>query len=235
MSSSDREELVGQLNDIGQIASGVGHHVINAFSAIVSNAELLRLSMDNPGSVDSAGIADAIIRTAVDASGVARRLIDYSRTATATGDAPIRLDQLIGRFVEERRQNAPRGVEWDTQIRPVPPIKGSEDQIRNMLSLLVRNSLEAMPPAGGTIQFTLDRDDRGWILLDVRDTGQGMTPKVQERAVEPFFTTKNGHLGVGLTIAYGIWRRHRGTLAVHSQIGEGARVRLSIEPVRHGA
>ncbi len=59
-----------------------------------------------------------------------------------------------------------------------------------------------------------------------------MPAQVQERAVEPFFTTKSGHAGVGLSIANGIWRRHRGTLALQSQTGEGTRVRLCVEPDR---
>lgn len=234
MSLEDRSELVRQLNHIGQLSSGVGHHVINAFSAIVSNAELLRVMAESPGSVDPTTMADSIIRTAVEASGVARRLIDYSRTATATGDSVLRLDELVVRFVDQHRLLSPPGVEWVADCRQVPAIRGNEFQIENLLENLVQNSLESLPPAGGTISLRLARDDRGWILLDVHDTGQGIPPKAQERVLEPFFTTKNGHLGVGLSIAYGIWRRHRGTLAVQSRAGEGTRVRLGISPDRSG-
>ena len=68
---------------------------------------------------------------------------------------------------------------------------------------------------------------RNWVILEIRDRGSGMTPAVMEHAVEPFFTTKPDRLGVGLTIARGIWRRHRGTLTLESQPGEGTTVRLS--------
>ena len=54
--------------------------------------------------------------------------------------------------------------------------------------------------------------------------------EVLERAIEPFFSTKPGQLGVGLSIANGIWRRHRGTLSLKSQPGEGTTVRLCVEP-----
>jgi two-component system NtrC family sensor kinase len=73
-------------------------------------------------------------------------------------------------------------------------------------------------------------DQRGWVALEVADTGKGMRPEDLERAVEPFFTTKNGHLGVGLSVANGIWRRHRGTLSIHSKINEGTTLRLCVEP-----
>jgi signal transduction histidine kinase len=69
-------------------------------------------------------------------------------------------------------------------------------------------------------------------VLEVRDTGHGIPHATVERAVEPFFTTKAGHFGVGLSIANGIWRRHRGTLALRSQAGEGTTVRLCVEPDR---
>ena len=104
------------------------------------------------------------------------------------------------------------------------------DHLRLMLRHLIANALEAMPEAGGTITLATSRDARGWILLEVRDTGRGMLPEVLERAMEPFFTTKAGRLGIGLNIANGIWRRHRGTLALRSQEGTGTQVRLSVEP-----
>ena len=72
--STDRLEL---LVNLGHLSSGVGHHVINAFSAIVSNAELLRLNPTAVAPADRVALADTIIRAALEASHVARRLIDF--------------------------------------------------------------------------------------------------------------------------------------------------------------
>jgi signal transduction histidine kinase len=105
-------------------------------------------------------------------------------------------------------------------------------QLVAVLTHLLANAREALPPTGGSISVAVGRDEGGWIFVEVRDTGRGMSPQDVERAVEPFFTTKAGHLGVGLSIANGIWRRHKGTLAIRSQLGEGTRVRLKIEPPR---
>ncbi len=99
-----------------------------------------------------------------------------------------------------------------------------------MLGHLIANAYEAMPPGGGTVAVSTSTDARGWVVLELRDTGQGMDPETHVRAVEPFFSTKPGHLGVGLSIANGIWRRHRGTLSIRSQPGEGTQVRLCVEP-----
>jgi hypothetical protein len=69
-------EQLDQQTALSHLASGVGHHVINAFSAIVSNAEILRLSTQSGHPVDAGTIADLIVRTAMDSSAVARRLIE---------------------------------------------------------------------------------------------------------------------------------------------------------------
>src|SRR6516162_1632455 len=71
------------LNDLGHLSSAVGHNVINAFSAIVSNAEILRLRMAMPTPVEPTDLADLIITTAMDAATVARRLIDFTRPITS--------------------------------------------------------------------------------------------------------------------------------------------------------
>jgi len=221
------ERLIG----LGHLAGGIGHHVINAFSAIVSNAEILRLTAGEPDAPDPIVTADTIIKTAVEASSVARRLIDYTRPITFIGDDTVSLDALIARVVEEERAKERPGVEWRTELTPVPTIRGHGDQLRSMFAHLIANAIEAMPQGGGSITLAAGLDARGWVALEVRDTGKGMSPEEVLRAVEPFFTTKPGRFGVGLSIANGIWRRHRGTLALKTRPGEGTQVRLCVDPV----
>lgn len=232
MDDDSLREANEHLNALGQLAAGVGHHVINAFSAIVSNAEILRLLPDSPRSFDPTATADIIIQTALDASGVARRLIDYSRAATSTGDSMVCLATVAERVMSERKEDSSPGIDWEFRAAPVPPIPGSAIQIQVMLNHLIANAKEALSPRGGVIRLDVNHDERGWIVLDVRDDGVGMSARELERAIEPFFTAKPGHLGVGLSIANGIWRRHRGTLAIRSEPGSGTCVRLSIEPPR---
>jgi signal transduction histidine kinase len=219
-----------RLTDLGHLGSAVGHHVINAFSAVVSNAEILRLMAEAGSEFDPIAVADQIIRSALDASGVARRLIDYTRPITAVGDTPVSLHQLAAEVIEAEKALGPPGIAWAAELKAVPTIWGHDARLREMLRLLIANAREALPPSGGEITVATSQDDRGWVVLEVRDTGVGMPTDVQERAVEPFFTTKPGHMGVGLPIANGIWRRHRGTLALRSRPGEGTHVRLCVEP-----
>jgi two-component system, NtrC family, sensor kinase len=234
MAEDDKAQLIERLTDLGHLAGGVGHHVINAFCAIVSNAEILRLGQNGPGGVDPTAIADIIVKEAIEASGVARRLIDYSRSVTAIGGGLVSLDRLMALLVEAEQRAAPRQVHWSAALEPVPPILGHELQLLAMLRHLTANAYESLPAAGGTVTVSTALDERGWVKVEVKDTGKGMRPEVLERAVEPFFTTKPGHFGVGLSIANGIWRRHRGTLALHTAPGKGTTVRLCVEPAAIG-
>ena len=226
----DRGKAVATVTELGHLASGVGHHVINAFSAVVSNAEILRIRLALPDPPDPTSLADAIIRTALEASAVARRLIDVTRPLTNVGTDELALDALVIDYAAARSAEGPADVRWTTSATPVPPVLGHAEHIRNMLDQLTTNSIEAAGD-GAEIHLATSVDNRGWVVLEVRDTGRGMIPEVLERAVEPFFSTKAGHLGVGLNIANGIWRRHKGTLSVRSQPGEGTTVRLCIEPI----
>ncbi len=223
---------VERLTDLGHLSSAVGHHVINAFSAVVSNAEILRLTANSDLKIDPLTVAEQIIRSAVEASGVARRLIDFTRPITHVGDQPIALDQLVREVVEEERTQHPPEIIWEIRAGRVPTIQGHGPRLREMLRLLLDNARDSLPPSGGTIVVSTSVDDRGWVMIEVTDNGSGMPPEVLARAVEPFFTTRSGHSGVGLSIANGIWRRHKGTLSLRSRPDVGTSVRLCVEPSR---
>ena len=100
-----------------------------------------------------------------------------------------------------------------------------------MLGHLLQNAREALPGGAGTIEVSTYTDPRNWLVIAIRDTGCGMSPDVLKRATEPFFSTKPDRGGVGLTIAQGIWRRHRGSLSVDSRPGLETTIRLSIGPI----
>src|SRR3954468_15842169 len=114
MAENDLDATIERLNDLGHLSAGVGHHVINAFSAIVSNAELLRLNPPLLSVADPAVLADTIIRTALEASTVARRLIDFTRAVTsiepdqaAFEPSTIALDCLAKEVVAEEQADGP--------------------------------------------------------------------------------------------------------------------------------
>jgi two-component system NtrC family sensor kinase len=220
----------------------VGHHVINAFSAIVSNAELLRSRAKtglDPAELDL--MASSIVATALDASHVARRLIDRARSVTsveanAVGHEPsmVDLNRVVTETIESERRVHGEDVQYLPNLNPVPLIAGDAVQLRSMLGHILQNARESMPAGSGVVALSTSTDPRNWVFLTIRDSGCGMIPDVLKQAAEPFFTTKPERWGVGLTIAHGIWRRHRGALSIESHPGLGTTIRLSIGPVTGG-
>ena len=228
-----------KLSELGYLCSAVSHHVINSFSSIVSNAEFIRTQ--GGGVTDSAELeisGTAIIETAVDASKVGRKLIDWARRATAVeggqggAESPVvDLNQLVRERLDLEMSIASDRIDWVLNLGSIPPIPGNVGGLGAMLGYLLQNAREALPDGAGTIEISTFIDPRNWLVLAIRDTGCGMSADVLRRANEPFFSTKPDRAGVGLTIAQGIWRRHRGSLSIDSRPGMGTTIRLSIGPI----
>jgi two-component system, NtrC family, sensor kinase len=231
-------DLHDRLIDLAHLSSAVGHCLINAFSSTVSNSELIRSPAHRTtDGKEPAVLATSIIDTALNASNVARKLMDWARREGAPdlalpGGEPgtVDLNQLIDEVMEALKLAGEPGIDWRFTPGAIAPIPGDRRQLRSMLARFIENACEALPSRCGTIEFSTHTDARAWVNVTIRDTGCGMSQEVQRRAAEPFFTTKEDHAGVGLTIAQVIWRRHRGSLSIESSSGAGTTVRLAILP-----
>ena len=122
-----------RLKELGHLSAAVGHNVINAFSAMVSNAELIRSHAKDPDCdlAEVAALGAAIIENALIASHVPRRLIDWTRRVTSpgfdqVGDPPalIDLNQLIRDTVESQSLESGNSVEWSLESEPDPDDPG---------------------------------------------------------------------------------------------------------------
>jgi signal transduction histidine kinase len=232
--ADDHDRLI----DLAHLSSAVAHYLINAFSATVSNSELIRSPMSRTADAkEQAALASSIIDTALNASNVARKLIDRARSEVAFGldeqigePQTVDLNQLIEEVIEAEKLSGEAGIDWRWSPGTIAPISGERHQLRMMLARLVQNARESLPGRCGSIEFSTHTDSRDWVIVTIRDSGCGMSPEVQRRASEPFFTTKEEHAGVGLTIAQVIWRRHRGACSIESSSGGGTTIRLSILP-----
>ena len=118
----------------------------------------------------------------------------------------------------------------------LPQIMGSEVEMRDALTNLVFNAVDAMPE-GGTLAVRTrvvstaigaDTDTARYVHVEVADTGIGMNEETRRRCLEPFYTTKGERgTGLGLAMVYGMVQRHSAELEIDSAVGKGATVRLS--------
>jgi len=222
-----------RLNALGRMASGIAHDFNNALMPILGFSDMLLV---NPGSLANTDEAVGMIRdirdAALDARSVVQRLREFYRPADRKEMAPLDVNAVLNRVVDLTRpkwkeEMSARGVHIEvcTELGAVPLIEGSETQLRQAVTNLVLNAVDAMP-RGGAITIS-SRVEGRWVLVEVVDTGVGMSAEVKRRCLEPFFTTKGPEgSGLGLSMVFGIVSRHGGSLEVQSELGKGARVTL---------
>jgi CheY-like chemotaxis protein len=105
-------------------------------------------------------------------------------------------------------------------LHPTPPISGAPSELREVLTNLIFNAVDAMPRGGQLCFRTGHMGQR--VRLEVTDTGTGMTNETLRHCLEPFYTTKgDGGSGLGLAMSYGIIKRHGGTISIDSRLKEG--------------
>jgi len=128
-----------------------------------------------------------------------------------------------------RQQTGSRQVEFSVQVPPdLPPFRMDSEQLHQVLLNLVLNGVQAIESEGKlTIAAKVDTTggpgQADLVEISVSDTGAGIPPESLERIFRPFFTTKRGGTGLGLSLCRRIIRQHGGTLTVESKLGKGSR------------
>jgi len=217
-----------RLRAMGQMASGIAHDFNHSLSPIVGFAELLMRTPDLPRETTQA-YAELITTAALDAASVIKRLRELYRERNETAlDGAVDLGRCIDEVValtQPRWKNQALGqgiaIRVDTRVAKVPLVTGDAPAIREMLANLIFNAVDAMPE-GGTITVRARAENHD-VLLEVADTGTGMTEDVRQRCLEPFFSTKGKHgTGLGLSLVHRTIERHGGTLTIASEPGRGS-------------
>ena len=175
---------------------------------------------------------------AKDAAETIRRLRDFYRQPEDTGRIPVSLNQIAESVVSLTQPRwrgvaRSRGITIDIQqkLEEIPSISAHESQVREVLTNLMLNAIDALPK-GGTITISTGAD-RDWARISIADTGEGMAADVKRRVFEPFFTTKGAHgTGMGLAVAHGIVRQHNGRIEFRSEPGQGTAFDLYF-PLKH--
>ena len=219
-----------RLAALGTMAGGIAHDFNNALSIILGFGELLLRDAEQGLTKEKATRPITTILTAAeDAAKIVHRLREFYRPDEA-GDQhlPIELNTLIEQAVLLTQPRwhidalaGGRTIKMVTDFGDMPLILGDGAQLREVLTNLIFNAVDALPK-GGTITFAT-RHENNAAILEVRDTGTGMSEEVRLRCFEPFFTTKGKRgTGLGLSMVFGIVRRHGGTIKIDSEPEKGA-------------
>lgn len=231
LAEEERLKLMAQLHEsqkiesLGRLAGGVAHELNNVLAAILSSAEARRNAI-SPSDPTSRTL-EAIINASVRGRTVVRSLLYFSRPVIETR-GPVDLNETCGEIAELLGRTTFSKIHFVTDLeKSLPAVEGDSTALTHALMNVCINAIDAMPEGGDlTIRTRTTRD--GLVEVAVVDSGTGMPPDVQARAVEPFFTTKEAGkgTGLGLAIAYGAAKAHEGRLEIDSTPGEGTEVRL---------
>ncbi len=235
-----QEKLEGQVRQsqkmevLGRLAGGVAHDFNHLLMVLGGCSEFLDRSLpkESPARI----YLDQIQRTTEKASAITKQLLAFSRKQVvefrptdlheSLTDSEFMLPRLLGSDIELTfRHEAKRS--W---------ILADPAQLEQVVANLAINARDAMPTGGrltiSTRNATNPPEDladparlpRGWVLLEVADTGTGMDEKTRAQIFEPFFTTKPGGKGTGLGLAtvYGIVKQSHGHIHVNSSLGRGS-------------
>lgn len=236
-----------RLRALGQLASGIAHDINNTLSPISGYAELL-LRHEPDLSARAQKYLQHIKTASDDVAHIVTRMRDFYRKREENQPLlPVDVNQLVQQVIDLTRPrwrdvSQQRGipVDIDLALDPrLPAVIGTESELREALTNLIFNAVDAMP-AGGLI--TLRTRAAAWnqaragasahVVLEVADTGVGMDEETRKRCLEPFFSTKGQRgTGLGLAMVYGVVQRHEGSIEIESVPGKGTTFRL-ILPVR---
>jgi signal transduction histidine kinase/ActR/RegA family two-component response regulator len=228
--AQERNVQAEKLRAIGELASGVAHDFNNLLAIIMGHADLIK----NPDAPHFARSHRAIVQAAKDGAHTVRRIQEFVRARPERHTTQVDLAELaddVLHMTKPRWRTAmlEKGITIDVrqQLDSVPPILGNASDLREVITNLILNAVDAMPQGGTLSVATGVAVGSAW--LEVRDTGLGITPEVRERIFEPFFTTKAQRgTGLGLAVSRSIARRHEGDLTVESTAGVGSCFRMNL-------
>jgi PAS domain S-box-containing protein len=142
-------------------------------------------------------------------------------------------DALFVGAVRIKEEADRRGVDVKvkTYLRSVSPVEGDPQEVRQMLSYLVRNAIEAMPEGGHLYLST--EESAGYAHIYIQDSGVGIPARIRGRILDPFFTTKGSeNPGLGLNLSRAIIQRHHGEMEISSKENEGTMVTVRLPLAR---
>jgi two-component system, cell cycle sensor histidine kinase and response regulator CckA len=235
---SERQGLERQLSEaqkmeaIGRITSGLVNEFSHLFSVIgkQTGVVLSRLLPEDP----LYGPVDDIFRTGEQAAALTAQLttLDYQHRQFRH---VLSMRAVMDDLNETIRELLPDRIDCQISIEPGPlDVEVDREGIEQLLLHLALNARDAMPQRGRlTIEIGPDCRTSS-VRIQVRDTGNGMTKDAQSRMFEPFFSTKETNVGLGLTAVYGIVKQHGGQVDVTSQPGHGTTVCIYLPAVAAG-
>ncbi len=234
-------EHAQRLESLGVLAGGIAHDFNNLLTAILGNAELARSRLEDKPAV--IGHLDNIVGSCDSAAELCKQMLAYAGKGSYEMRV-INLNEMVRSMGKLIRASVSSNIALKIKLNShLPGIEGDNAQIQQLILNFIVNSADAIGSASGEIKVSsgvrrMEKSELSklfnggelpegeYVILEVRDTGCGMSQEMQDKIFDPFFTTKKTGSGLGLSAVLGIVRGHHGALQVFSTPGKGSAFRV---------
>jgi PAS domain S-box-containing protein len=225
-----------KLAALATLSAGIAHELNNPIGIIATRIDvMLEDAKSQPLPIEVAEDLHVLRRNIERVIRIAKGLLSFARQAP---DAPVLVD--LNAVIEETlllvgKQLGNDGVQVSVMLdRTIGPVRGSGNELQQVLTNLLLNARDAMPH-GGCVEIRTEADREAWVGLTIADTGEGMPAEAVAKIWEPFYTTKQFGTGLGLSVSHKIIREHGGTVSVNSSLGNGTTftIALPVHPTTH--
>ena len=221
-------QLSEKMGSIGLLAAGVAHEVNTPLTGISSFTQMLLEDADPED--PRTRLLEKIERQTFRAARIVKGLLNLARPGRTDTSGPVDVNAVIADVLVllEHQLEAGRIRVRRELATPAVVVEGMEFKMQQVFLNLFLNARDAMP-SGGWLTVC-SRVERGSAVIEVADTGAGISPEHLSRIYDPFFTTKTvgEGTGLGLSVTYGVVQEHRGTIACASRPGQGTRFTLTL-------
>lgn len=221
-----------RLAAMGELTAGVAHEVRNPLGIIRASVQLVE---DSNGDQSRVRDATRIIKQEIDRlDRVIKALLDFGRPSAPTL-RQTNVEDVVDDVVLFTRQFAVQAhVDIDTEFAAADPlVLADADQLKQVLVNLVSNAVQAMEDTGGNIVVRV-WDDDSFVFVSVADDGPGIDAEALEKVFDPFYSTRGGGTGLGLTIVHRIIDQHGGRVEVQSEPGVGTTFTIALPATSRG-
>ncbi len=223
-----------KLKAMGVMTSGISHEFNNVLAIIKGFALLLKQKFgDQKEAKDKINV---ILKSVTDGIEIVGRMQEFTRDeVNRAAFKPIDVRELVEEVVEFsmprwKTISEASGITYYIDkkgLQKVPNVLGNKTELREVVLNVMNNSLDAMP-GGGHLSFRTWANDEN-IFLNISDTGRGMSEDIRKNIFDPFLTTKMPEgTGLGMSVSYGIIKRHKGKIYVKSEVGRGTTITIRL-------
>jgi two-component system, cell cycle sensor histidine kinase and response regulator CckA len=229
--------LADRMASVGTLASGVAHEINNPLSYVISN---LRFVLEQVGEVGRRARVEGMeelqeaLQEALEGADRVRNIVQDLRTLSKDDESsvgPIDVQRVVESALKLAASTLRHKAQVRKELKPVPAVEGNAARLGQVMLNLLINASQALPeaqPEHNEIRVATRTDPAGRALIEVQDTGEGITPENLGRLFDPFFTTKPVGVGtgLGLSICHGIVTSMGGEIQVESAPHQGSLFRV---------